>query len=580
MADEVVVETISFKLINELADPIRASVDYAILGGGDISDNLMAAQFNGYDKKARKMINFAADDTKWSLGLPEVEIGTQFIYDAYYAEETPVVRDLSEFRVYPVVPLRENGVFIDEEINYDRYKETRRILKKISIPLNDLIEGMSGTEEEPNPDVGNLDDVYYIFGTDVYSGTEASAEYMWNLFDALIGMQEIDQTAWEAAPNVTNYFKWSLDQFNAKISYHFCSGHEETDVTLGENGDREYETFWVIGDLQSVSIEDPTTPGEFFDYVYAEHAIVVKKQIAPGVVAVRSMHGPTHLTIVDALGERRHVQRGLDGNFIGLDQNSTDPEEAKKAGSAGFFLPMIHEVVDISNSKNSSLMLYDGATLIMYAAQLIHLAWYQTFWFRAVLTMVSVVLSVVPYVGQGIAVVLQKILFAIASNLIISYVFDLIMTKLGSKLGILLVVAVIIATKGRALGSVLQGMPLATTLMHAVKAIGQVITMYQKQELAEIYEELEDFQDDAKERQEKINEASDLLGDSGLDPLLLTQAIRQQEPDESPADFYTRTIHTGNPGVVSLEAVKEFVGNLLTLPEGTPLNHETEEKLT
>ena len=70
---------------------------------------------------------------------------------------------------------------------------------------------------------------------------------------------------------------------------------------------------------------------------------------------------------------------------------------------------------------------------------------------------------------------------------------------------------------------------------------------------------------------DSLGSSSDLL--SGFD-LLHTSTrlgITNLYLHESPTEFYDRTIHDPNPGVIALEAIELFVDGALTLPESLVL---------
>ena len=74
--------------------------------------------------------------------------------------------------------------------------------------------------------------------------------------------------------------------------------------------------------------------------------------------------------------------------------------------------------------------------------------------------------------------------------------------------------------------------------------------------------EADDFQLFVKEEQKKLDEANKLLENSNwMTPLIIF--------GEKPHDFYQRTVHSGNIGVLGLDAISEFVDVSLQLPKLT-----------
>jgi hypothetical protein len=78
--------------------------------------------------------------------------------------------------------------------------------------------------------------------------------------------------------------------------------------------------------------------------------------------------------------------------------------------------------------------------------------------------------------------------------------------------------------------------------------------------LADVYREMSNFSSLADEQQKKLDEARDLLYSKNVfSPLILI--------GESPTDFYQRTVHSGNIGVLGVTAISSFVDVALTLPK-------------
>lgn len=567
MANEVLVQLITFKLINEKSDPIKEAVIYATATDANIADNILATQISGFDKKARKYLRYG--ENHYSKGLPNIELGSLDEYDSYFSEYYPINYDFSVDGFYPIVPLRLDGVFLNEDTESETYLESRKIMKKIGIKFDDLIEGLKGTEEEPNTDIDKLDDSHFMFAVDVYSNIEETAEYLYNFFAYIEPMSIIDQATFETSrdSNVAgdivlkkNYILFQEGQFDMRLTWNYMktdteSGTLPEEVIYYKEIQIYEEELWDSDNGETITIQ---TSG-----------LVCKKQVAPGVIETVSMWGAYLKIKITALGDTKYVYKALDIEFMNLDPQSEDPLEAEKAGTGGFFIPMAERIVNLSSPKHSQIMLYDGTLLTLYAADSIHLKWYQTFLFRVIMTFVTIVFSVIiPYIGGvAVATIVKNLIIQFALGLILAVVLELILSNVDGALAVFIATVVAFYAYSK-FGGGIKGMPFATELLHATKAITKVATIDQGLEAQELSAEMRDFDKSAKEKQAEIDKANDLMDNDGnINPLYLLTAYTTLDPSDSPSDFYERCIHTGNPGVLSLDAVNDYIFRMLELPD-------------
>jgi hypothetical protein len=90
-----------------------------------------------------------------------------------------------------------------------------------------------------------------------------------------------------------------------------------------------------------------------------------------------------------------------------------------------------------------------------------------------------------------------------------------------------------------------------------------------KGEFTTVQNEYTAFQAEVKEKEDKLEAAADLLKtDDTLNPIAIIEPpVQKMIPIESPEAFYTRTIHTGNIGVISLDVIRNYSDIMLKLPQ-------------
>ena len=208
--------------------------------------------------------------------------------------------------------------------------------------------------------------------------------------------------------------------------------------------------------------------------------------------------------------------------------------------------------------------------------------WYQRGAFGALLTVIALVIAfhVGPWAGNfaaalasGVAGAAAMVLFnfivtQILIGLVVQYVFNAIAEALGPELAFLLAVVLAIAGTIKVLkaGALVTGSTAAKFLQAANGLLSGATNAFATkiEGLAEDYAE---YQLLADELQEELDRGQDLLGNPlDLNPF----AFIGQEPlyvaGEDPDSYFSRTVHSGNVGVQSLNIVQNFVDISLTLP--------------
>jgi len=212
---------------------------------------------------------------------------------------------------------------------------------------------------------------------------------------------------------------------------------------------------------------------------------------------------------------------------------------------------------------------------VFNSSQVIKIKWYQTSWFQAVVVIVAVVLVVVSYgsafealgvalaTGSTVAITaaVLTLLTNIFTGILYSFAFKLFVQAVG--IDVAIVLAFLFAIYGYyqwfSAGS-LAGAPFAQELLTAssglIKASNDVVKDDMSNLLAE-YESWNLFKDEAVK---ELEEANKLLSSRNyLEPAIIF--------GESPNDFYNRTVHSGNTGVLGISAISKYVDIALTLPD-------------
>lgn len=232
--------------------------------------------------------------------------------------------------------------------------------------------------------------------------------------------------------------------------------------------------------------------------------------------------------------------------------------------------------VDIAITKGYPLpvkeQLYSRALHYMFNSRtVVKLKWYQTGLFRAVLLIAAVVLTIVSVGQTWQAVVAAAAISATAAALVllqiiirqvlISIAIKLFVKVVGPKIA--LIAALVAAISGTAIAinaGGLAGAPWARDLLTLASGLAQGVSKQVQIEYNDLLNEKTDFEKEMESQNKLLDTAQSLLDNTHtLSPLIIL--------GETPNDFYQRTVHSGNIGVLGIDAVTNYVDIALQLPK-------------
>lgn len=211
--------------------------------------------------------------------------------------------------------------------------------------------------------------------------------------------------------------------------------------------------------------------------------------------------------------------------------------------------------------------------------------WYQNSWFKWVLVVIAIVVTffcppaggwIATISAMSAAAIAWAVLVFVVKALVLQVAFKLFVKAVGPE------AALFVALIGAAVG--VYGnfadatwaeslMSLSTGLLDAASTGFQAgIAAYSSQAA--------EFQLLATEAQTALEEAEKLLGMQNLiDPYAFIGKEPSFTPGETPADFFHRSIHAGNSGVLSFDAISSYAQISLTLPKLSDTFGETNDGL-
>lgn len=453
------------------------------------------------------------------------------------------------------------------------------LLNKLNININELTDGIM-----TNENVDQITDAYVTLAVPINTESPEQILYLYEFFKAEIDRQRYtkaefddwyaDSGSWGNGALATEIFIYdthvqSEANLQNRLHYHYI----ENVLKSGSIGAINHATTELV---QGV-IEGGNTR-------YIDHSLVIiRRQISANEymeLTIKGLYSSGSINVIPTpIGEPRNSKsKRIRTNIPSV--------LAGETGTSLLYIPMSHDTLngDVLTGANMSsirnTIIHKSLVLLIQSVQVTHLKWYETAEFAAFLKILAIVIAVVtwnPWAIPGIVAGTWAAAAWIIAQLAIQYILMLLVSKailwvvekIGGKYALILAVVVAIVAAAYGYSGVDLGayMPSAEAMLQAVNAITSAVTENAYNEMVELQREAEDFLKSAEEKQEELDAAEDLLF-SDIDYDLLNIIVNPPVIlDESPDQFFNRTIHIGNPGVLSLNAPNDFVSNLLTLPD-------------
>ncbi|APC46025.1 N4 gp53 protein [Vibrio phage vB_VspP_pVa5] len=437
------------------------------------------------------------------------------------------VEDTLDSPFLPVVPVRENNINLgpeskDGEFIYDEdgqkivpdtelYRTSVKLCEKFRIGFDDISREITG-----NPDVASIDHAYIIFGIDIRSDTKPGKTFLFDFFEKLafstIGASEIEVRD-------AQYYK-------IRIIFDSCTSMDE------------------VGDLDEVEVE------------YSGNTMYLRAPLEPGMYREITVVNPIHVNYV----YKAHT-------VVTTLADSADEE------NYNFIVPLEYFIAQSAGSLFDRERLYvEAAKIVFNCYERKKLKWYQSGWFKIVLVVVAIVVTVFTGAGgafvaaleAGITATVLYLVQAVLISTLIKYGFQMLVDVLGVEIGILL--AVIAAVASFMVGDT-TGILSAENLMTASSGFIVGADASLSADMEKLAKEMAAWTDEAQRLDDELNEAFEELDtDTFFNVYDFINAGNIFVPNEVPEEYFNRTIHTGNIGVGTLSVPENYVDNALTLP--------------
>lgn len=479
---------------------------------------------------------------------------TYLVSDNTYPDLSPENTAQQEAPYYPIVPIRYDNQSLT---NMDAYPTAKRLVKKIGLDLNDIITGV-----ESNPDIGSIDYAYIVIGFDIASTDAYTINYMYEYFSFLRMNSQYtkdDYDAWEVglttATTLTtppvNALTIADILYKSTMYYNYITSNVVTGV-LGVVG-----TTTKAINIKSKKLYTKTVNNHYSNFYVEQSELVLRKQITETTYEELVVTGLHHTNFVANKGK---IETTLNTVVNDSDHNN-------------FLVPLNSYIFDnVLSMKDRIDLMYDSIHIVINCRETTKLKWYQTSFFQFVMIIITIAVTIfAPPVGGGLSAATSatEVAITLATQIAVTIAAMVILKVAVKVLGLNATLAVAIAVVAAAYGmqfSGLTNLPWAADFMQIAAALPSAFNQVVAGLNSDLQAEMEDFQSMAEA---KIKEVQTMLEDmeygSTLDPLKLFRGMDYYPTEESVSDYYYRKCHVGNPGVLSLDVISDYVTNALTL---------------
>jgi len=452
---------------------------------------------------------------------------------------------LYDLDLLPIVPLMKEFENCNDPTapEYIAAEDTtsREILNIVNMDYDLLIEQLND-----NPDIEHIQDAFFSFSMNVYSQTQGGLQALFLMFKNFQENAGISKASYEANPDGAsiNIVRMEEQYFHSVLAFNWATSTEVSG------------TIAPVGEFASdVTILPNDTPAEDGSGGKVNSYMLFQYQHSAGTyteIKIHGMFGQSVILTVPGVFKTYTIELSTDEQM-----------------RSNFSIPLSLATLEFMDYTARDTVLYESLSLTIYAVDYVHLEWYET---KKFMNLVSAALMIISFLilifSWGSAKSVSASLWALAQQILVQYALKWALTELLIKYGDddIAKTAIILAYLyfSGTLGGGGTDFFSAATLLELVTAVNISIAV----DMSILQDQIEDWTKTKEEKQEEIDAARDFLhsSDSLIDPFDVIN-VMYTNPYESPSDFYTRTVHTGNPGVATLSIIENFHDQALQLPE-------------
>lgn len=469
------------------------------------------------------------------------------ILDNVYNQPAPIIGSY-----FPFVYFRYNKKSEIEDKSTQDYKTSKKLLKKLGMSYDQVAEAI-----DKNPDIKDVEQAMLMFAVPAHSTKPLEQRYLFDFFDAQFYAAEDRYTS----------------AIEGAIRAEFGTNSDENTYTTIIQDRRfrmalTYQGIYkqrVVGNIGSIGTHTNGFTQETENLLY------------PGTIADQPMGVQEYSKYhyyrkqVTAFMYEEIQITNLKTIFFVFGAYTTIGDELDDI----LMIPLDRAIIHEYSAKEKEILYTTAMHYVFNSRVVTKIKWYQTGLFQAIVIIVSLVVLIASYgatwqefaaavaAGATAQAIIVTIALGIIKAVAISYAIKLFVQEVGLETAF--IIAIIAAAAGyyqyitSDAGSI-AGAPWAKELLDLSSSLAKGINASVKESIADLMGEYDELKLLASENEKLLDNANKLLESNNLlSPMVIF--------GETPSEYYDRTVHSGNIGVIGLDAIRSYVDASLRLPK-------------
>lgn len=454
---------------------------------------------------------------------------------------------------FPFTYFRYNKQPENQDTSSEAYRDSKKLVNYLGMDFDTVADAI-----HENPDIADVEQAMMMFAVPAETTDPMEQRYLYQFFDKLYGMAD-EQFASAAEADI-----WGLFHGNGDISRHALVIQDARfKMVLSDAGIYKTRKPGSIGELGAFA---STTGSETVSETYTI-------DIGNGPVEqIRQFTVPQHIyryqiteTLYDEITvvNLKTAFKIWDGHYTTEGDNN----------DVLLLIPLDHSITEQYSIPDREILYARSLHYVFNSRVVTKLKWYQTGLFKVIMIIIAIVITI--YTGgsdggqmlaaalgtSGATATAINVIFTLVVGALIgkalTIVFKAVVKLVGEDVALILAAIAIIYGGYELLQSgSLNGAPWAQELLSVANGLTTAVI---DAKFEDLLGDFTAFQAQVDSQLKTLEDTKKLLdSNNALNPFIIF--------GESPNDFYNRTVHSGNIGVKSIEAISSYVDIALTLP--------------
>lgn len=476
--------------------------------------------------------------------LPELDAAYNASYDG-----------LGSF--FPMIHFRNNKAPVHSNTTSKEYKSSEKMLKYWGLEYEDIANSIAA-----NKDVGNVEQAFIMMGVPAVTKNKVEQEYLFDFF-SLMYLAKVAELGEDSYLDVSKEYSGTLGSKKqlTKIpslgiliqDQLFKMGLNCSEIKRVIKSGSIGQIGTLASALEHEEIINQTSDGSTTTTHIAKH--IYKRQLTETAYTEITVYG---------LSLTYYIHGAF--NTVGI------------GDAPSLLIPLDYSITSKYSAKNKEILYARSLHMVINCREVQVVKWYQKLLGDVLL--VAAVVMLIYSAGQAVqgamALAAQGASLATIaiylSNIVVTYLLDsyilqestkYVAEKLGAENALIVAViaALYVGRKLYEIGGDFSKLPALTKILTSasVSTMNASAKLY-ADAIKDISAEANRFATEAEKKEKELKEVEKLLEhDHTISSILVW--------GESPSDFYNRTVHSGNIGMVGIDMVSSYVSIALSLPK-------------